>query len=110
LAELLKLDGHGQIFVSRTHPGITRGDHYHELKFEKFVVLHGQAAIRFRQMSTQEVVEYLVQGSEMRVVDIPPGWTHSIENIGASEMIVLFWASEVFDAERPDTYTAKVKI
>lgn len=109
LAELLKLDGHGQIFVSRTHPGITRGNHYHDLKVEKFVVLEGQAIIRFRHMVTSEVVEYPIEGREMRVVDIPPGWTHSIENVGNSEMIVLFWASEVFNSALPDTFYSKVR-
>jgi len=109
LAELIKLDGHGQIFVSRTHPGITRGNHYHDLKVEKFVVLDGEAVIRFRHMATGEMVEYPVAGREMRAVDIPPGWTHSIENVGESDMIVLFWASEVFDPAQPDTYAAEVK-
>jgi len=108
LTELLKLEGHGQIFVSRTLPGITRGNHYHDLKTEKFVVLDGEAVIRFRHMVTGKIIEYPVNGREIRVVDIPPGWTHSIENIGTSEMIVLFWASEVFDPARPDTFYAKV--
>jgi len=108
LAEFLKLDGHGQIFVSRTYPGVTRGNHYHDFKVEKFVVLEGEAVIRFRHMATGETVEYPVVGREMRVVDIPPGWTHSIENVGSAEMIVLFWSSEVFDSVRPDTYAAKV--
>ena len=109
LAELLKLGGHGQIFVSRTRPGVTRGNHYHDSKVEKFVVLEGEAIIRFRRLTTGEVIEYPVCGREMRVVDIPPGWTHSIENVGAAEMVVLFWASEIFDPARPDTFAAKVK-
>ncbi|HNT33235.1 MAG TPA: NAD-dependent epimerase/dehydratase family protein, partial [Candidatus Aminicenantes bacterium] len=78
LAELLKLGGHGQIFVSRTRPGVTRGNHYHDSKVEKFVVLEGEAVIRFRRLTTGEIIEYPVCGREMRVVDIPPGWTHSI--------------------------------
>ena len=109
LAELLKLGGHGQIFVSRTRPGVTRGNHYHDSKVEKFVVLEGEAVIRFRRLTTGEIIEYPVCGREMRVVDIPPGWTHSIENVGAAEMVVLFWASEIFDPARPDTFAAKVK-
>jgi UDP-2-acetamido-2,6-beta-L-arabino-hexul-4-ose reductase len=108
LTELLKLDGHGQIFVSRTLPGMTRGNHYHDLKTEKFVILDGEAVIRFRHMVTGKIIEYPVSGRKMRVVDIPPGWTHSIENIGTSEMIVFFWASEVFNPARPDTFNAKV--
>jgi UDP-2-acetamido-2,6-beta-L-arabino-hexul-4-ose reductase len=109
LVELLKLAGHGQIFISRTGPGITRGNHYHDLKVEKFVVLEGEAIIRLRHMVTGAVVEYPVKGREMRVVDIPPGWIHSMENVGAGELIVLFWSSEVFDPTRPDTYAAEVK-
>jgi len=109
LAELLKLGGHGQIFVSRTRPGVTRGNHYHDSKVEKFVVLEGEAVIRFRRLTTGEIIEYPVCGREMRVVDIPPGWTHSIENVGTAEMVVLFWASEIFDPARPDTFAAKVR-
>jgi UDP-2-acetamido-2,6-beta-L-arabino-hexul-4-ose reductase len=109
LAELLKLDGRGQIFVSRTHPGITRGEHYHDLKFEKFVVVEGQAVIEFRHLATDETVSYPVSGTDFRVVDIPPGWTHAITNVGRGEMVVLFWSSEVFDPARADTYPAEVK-
>jgi UDP-2-acetamido-2,6-beta-L-arabino-hexul-4-ose reductase len=109
LAEFLKLAGHGQIFISRTGPGITRGNHYHDLKVEKFVVLEGEAIIRLRHMVSGAVVEYPVTGHEMKVVDIPPGWTHSIENVGMGELIMLFWSSEVFDPARPDTYAAEVR-
>ena len=108
LAELLKADGHGQVFISRTKPGVTRGNHYHDLKVEKFIVLQGDAIIRFRHMANEESVKYEVSGNEFKIVDIPPGWTHSIENAGSDEMIVLFWSSEVFDPDRPDTYAAEV--
>jgi len=108
LAELLKGESFGQIFVSRTHPGITRGNHYHRTKTEKFVVLEGEALIRFRHILSQDVLEYRVSGSEFRVVDIPPGYTHNITNAGDTEMIVLFWASEVFDPAHADTYAELV--
>jgi UDP-2-acetamido-2,6-beta-L-arabino-hexul-4-ose reductase len=108
LAEILKAGGYGQIFVSRTKPGITRGNHYHDTKVEKFLVLEGDAIIKFRNLATGEKAEYSVNGRELKFVDIPPGWTHSIQNKGASEIIVLFWASEVFETERPDTYPAEV--
>jgi len=110
LAELLKSDHVGQIFVSRTRPGITRGKHYHDSKVEKFVVLEGDGVIRFRHIEGGEVIEYPVSGREFRVVDIPPGYTHSIENVGGTDMVVLFWANEVFDPEKPDTYFEAVKI
>ena len=108
LAEILKADGHGQFFVSRTKPGIIRGNHYHDSKVEKFLVLEGEALIRFRNLATGEKSEYPVSGLELKVIDIPPGWTHSIQNVGKSEMIVLFWASEVFDPSHPDSYPAEV--
>jgi UDP-2-acetamido-2,6-beta-L-arabino-hexul-4-ose reductase len=108
LAEFVKSPPFGQIFVSRTHPGITRGNHFHHLKTEKFLVLEGQAIIRFRHIDSDEVIEYPVDGEMYRVVDIPPGYTHSIENIGEGTLVTLFWASEIFDPERPDTIWQEV--
>ena len=108
LAEFIKSAGFGQIFVSRTAPGITRGNHYHHNKAEKFLVLEGEAIIRFRPLRGGPVVEYPVRGEEFRVVDIPTGYTHSIENVGDRELITLFWASEIFDPERPDTFSEDV--
>jgi UDP-2-acetamido-2,6-beta-L-arabino-hexul-4-ose reductase len=108
LAELLKSQASGQIFVSRTKPGITRGNHFHNTKVEKFCVLDGQAIIRFRDVSGKDVIEYQVSGEQITIVDIPPGYTHSIENIGQKELIVLFWANEIFDPENPDTYRLEV--
>jgi UDP-2-acetamido-2,6-beta-L-arabino-hexul-4-ose reductase len=108
LAELLRSAHFGQMFVSRTHPGITRGNHFHDLKVEKFCVLEGDAVIRFRPVLGDEVTEHRVSGRDFKVVDIPPGTTHSIENVGSSEMIVLFWASEILDQQRPDTHLLEV--
>ncbi len=108
LAELLKSSHFGQIFVSRTKPGITRGNHYHDTKVEKFCVVEGQAIIRFRHISGGEVLSYSVKGEEFRVLDIPPGYTHSIENVGTRDMVVLFWSSEQFNPNVPDTYALPV--
>jgi UDP-2-acetamido-2,6-beta-L-arabino-hexul-4-ose reductase len=108
LAEFLKSSSMGQIFVSRTRPEITRGNHYHHTKAEKFLVLQGEAVIRFRHINSDYVLEYRVQGEDYRVVDIPPGYTHSIENVGQDELVTLFWSSEMFDSDRPDTYFEKV--
>jgi UDP-2-acetamido-2,6-beta-L-arabino-hexul-4-ose reductase len=110
LAEFLKGGSFGQIFVSRTKPGVTRGHHYHQTKVEKFLVLEGKAVIRFRLIDSGEVFEYPVEGRECRVVDIPPGYTHSIENVGTGELITLFWASELFDPNRPDTSMLPVQL
>ena len=104
LAEFIKSNHFGQIFISRTRPGITRGNHYHHTKTEKFFVVEGEGIIRMRQIESSEVVEYRVRGEAFQVIDIPPGYTHSIENIGAGDMVTLFWASEIFDPDRPDTY------
>lgn len=109
LAEFLKSPASGQIFVSRTKPGITRGNHYHHSKTEKFFVVEGEAVIRFRHINGTEVIEHRVSGREFRVVDIPPGYTHSIENVGTGEMVCLFWASEILNPQKPDTYYLDVK-
>lgn len=104
LAEFIKSKNFGQIFISRTRPGITRGNHYHHTKTEKFFVVEGEGVIRMRHIERSQVVEYRVRGEDFQVIDVPPGYTHSIENVGAGEMITLFWASEIFDPDRPDTY------
>jgi UDP-2-acetamido-2,6-beta-L-arabino-hexul-4-ose reductase len=108
LAEMMKSKTFGQIFVSRTKPGITRGNHYHHTKTEKFMVVDGDAVIRFRQIDGTEVIEHLVSGKEFRVVDIPPGYTHHITNVGVGELVTLFWASEIFNSEKADTYFLQV--
>ncbi len=104
LAEFLRSKNFGQIFISRTRPGITRGNHYHHTKTEKFFVVEGEGIIRMRHIERSAVVEYRVRAEDFQVIDIPPGHTHSIENVGPGEMVTLFWASEVFDPDRPDTY------
>lgn len=104
LFELIKSEHFGQIFVSKTFKGITRGNHYHDSKIEKFCVIQGRAVIRFRHILSKEVIEYPVSGEKIEVVDIPPGYTHHIENIGDDKMIVLFWANQIFNPDKPDTY------
>ena len=104
LFELIKSPNFGQIFVSRTRPGVIRGNHYHDSKIEKFCLIQGQGVIRFRRVGDEAVVEYPVNDQQIQIVDIPPGYTHSIENVGQTEMIVLFWSNEIFDPETPDTY------
>jgi len=108
LAELLKSPFFGQLFVSRTRPGITRGNHFHHTKVEKFFVLQGSANIRFRALESNNVIEYRVNGDDYIVMDIPPGYTHSIQNVGEDELVVLFWASEVFDPGKSDTTPLQV--
>jgi UDP-2-acetamido-2,6-beta-L-arabino-hexul-4-ose reductase len=104
LAEFLKQKHFGQIFVSRTKAGVTRGNHYHHTKAEKFFVVEGDGLIRMRAVEGGTVEEYFVTGNAYQVIDIPPGFTHSISNVGSGEMVTLFWSSEIFDPNRPDTY------
>ena len=104
LAEFIKQKNFGQIFVSRTKPGVTRGNHYHHTKTEKFFVLEGSGLIRMRAVEGGAIKEFSVSGCRYHVIDIPPGFTHSITNVGAEEMVTLFWSSEIFDPNRPDTY------
>ncbi len=108
VAEFLKQAHCGQVFISRTRPGVTRGDHFHHSKVEKFLVVEGEAAIRLRRLDQEEVIEYRLSGQDFRVVDIPPGYAHSIENTGPGELITLFWASELFDPEASDTHPLRV--
>ncbi len=108
LAEFIKSPWFGQIFVSRTRPGATRGNHFHHAKAEKFLVVSGEGLIRLRSIEGGEIHEFRVRGEHYRVVDILPGYTHSITNVGAAELITLFWASEIFDPQRPDTHELPV--
>jgi len=109
LAELMKSSSFGQIFISRTRPGEVRGNHFHDTKVEKFVVIDGEAIISFRHILREEVIEYRASGEDFKIVDIPPGYTHSIKNVGDRDLIVLFWADEIFDPEKPDTFHVEVK-
>lgn len=108
LAELIREPHAGQIFMSRTHPGVTRGNHYHDTKVERFMVIAGEGLVRLRPLGGDEVREYPVSGDAPQTVIIPPGTVHSIENVGPVEMVTLFWAGEVFDPARPDTYYERV--
>lgn len=107
-AEILKSRDCGQFSVFTSHPGVTRGSHYHHTKVEKFVVVQGQGCFRFRNISTNEVAELNVCSSCPTVVETVPGWAHEIENTGSVELVCLLWANEVFDPAAPDTYSVKV--
>ncbi len=101
--EFIKTKGYGQVSVNVTKPGITKGNHWHHTKNEKFLVVSGEAIIRFRHALSMEVIEYRVRGSKLEVVDIPPGYTHNIQNIGATDLVTIMWANEPFDPNNPDT-------
>jgi UDP-2-acetamido-2,6-beta-L-arabino-hexul-4-ose reductase len=109
LVEILKSDHFGQIFISTSHQEVIRGNHYHHTKVEKFCVIKGKANIKLRHILSDEIISYVVSGDKTQIVDIPPGYTHSLENIGESELTVLFWANEIFEPEQPDTYFKEVE-
>lgn len=102
--ELLKTTGNGQISVNVIKPKCIKGNHWHHTKNEKFIVVNGEGIIKFENVCTKEKVEYIVNDKELKVVDIPTGYVHSIINTGDKDMIVLIWASEVFNKNNPDTY------
>ena len=102
--EFIKTPDRGQVSVNISRPGITKGNHWHHTKCEKFLVVSGNGVIRFRRVDTKEILEYFVTGEKLEVVDIPVGYTHNIENLGKSELVTIMWANEAFDPEKPDTF------
>ena len=106
--EMLKTKDSGQFSFFTAHPGITRGGHYHHSKTEKFLVIKGDACFRFRHIVTGEFHELFTTGDDPVIVETVPGWTHDITNVGAEEMVVMLWANEIFDRERPDTFARPV--
>ena len=106
--EFLKTSERGQVSVNISKPHITKGNHWHHTKNEKFLVVSGKGVIRFRKIDSEDIIEYLVSGEKLEVVDIPVGYTHNIENLGDTDMVTIMWVNEVFDKEKPDTYFLKV--
>ena len=106
--EFLRSPERGQVSVNISKPGIVKGNHWHNTKNEKFLVVRGQAVIRFRKVGTDKVIEYPVSGDKLEVVDIPTGYTHNIENVGQEDLVTVMWANEPFDPEHPDTFFLKV--
>ncbi|WP_138755427.1 NAD-dependent epimerase/dehydratase family protein [Paenibacillus sinopodophylli] len=108
LFETVKSPYAGQLFVSTTVKGVERGHHYHNTKVEKFCVIKGKAIVKFRNIFEEESFSYTLSDEAIAILDIPPGYTHAIQNISDGDLIVLFWANEIFDANHPDTYPSKV--
>lgn len=106
--EFMRTPERGQVSVNVSKPGITKGNHWHHTKNEKFLVVSGEGLIRFRKIDSEEVIEYRVSGEKLQVVDIPTGYTHSIVNIGDSDLVTVMWVNECFDPENPDTYFMEV--
>jgi len=106
--EFLKTADYGQVSVNVSKPGITKGNHWHHTKNEKFLVVSGEGLIRFRKIDSDKIIEYRVSGDVLEVVDIPTGYTHSIVNVGETDMVTVMWANEQLDKEHPDTYFMEV--
>lgn len=107
--EMTKTPDCGQVSYFTARPGVTRGEHYHHTKTEKFLIVRGTARFAFRHMITNELHEVVVRGGAGSIVESIPGWAHNITNVGADELIVVLWANEVFDRARPDTVAMKVR-
>ena len=108
-SEFLKTNNAGQISFFTAHPGVTRGEHYHHSKVEKFLVINGNALFNFRNILTDETYEILTEAKTPQVVETIPGWAHNIKNIGTEDLIVILWANELFNKDVPDTFHSMVK-
>lgn len=108
--ELLRTADRGQVSVNITRPHVTKGNHWHHSKNEKFIVVSGRGVIRFRDVRDPEakVIEYPVSGDRIEVIDVPTGYTHNFENLGDTDMVTFIWCNECFDPQRPDTYSDPV--
>jgi UDP-2-acetamido-2,6-beta-L-arabino-hexul-4-ose reductase len=106
--EFIRTKERGQVSVNISKPGITKGNHWHHTKNEKFLVVAGQGVIRFRGINSEDTIEYFVDDKMLQVVDIPPGYTHNIENLGDSDMVTIMWVNEPFDKEKADTHNMQV--
>lgn len=106
--EFIKTPDRGQVSINICKPGVIKGNHWHHTKSEKFLVVSGKGVIRFRKIDSDKIIEYFVSGDKLEVVDVPPGYTHNIENLGDTDMVTIMWANEQFDPENPDTFFLEV--
>lgn len=108
--EFIKTNDRGQVSVNISKPGITKGNHWHHTKNEKFLVVSGEGVIRFRKIGSEEILDYVVSGDKLEVVDIPTGYTHNITNTGTTDLVTVMWCNEMFDPDRPDTFFEPVNL
>ncbi len=106
--EIIRTAERGQFSVNISKPGIVKGNHWHNTKNEKFLVVSGKGVIRFRKVGSDDIIEYYVSSDKLEVVDIPVGYTHNIENLGDSDMVTFMWCNECFDPDKPDTFYLEV--
>lgn len=110
LVEVVKSLNQGQAFFSTTKPGIERGNHYHRRKLERFSIIKGKARVQLRRIGEEEIIEYNMDGDNPSYIDIPVLYTHNLVNTGDEELLMLFWASELFNPDDPDTIYEKVQV
>jgi len=106
--EFIRTPERGQVSVNISKSGITKGNHWHHSKNEKFLVVKGQGIIRFRKIDEEDIIDYVVSGDKLEVIDIPTGYTHNIQNLGDEDMVTIMWANEAFDPQKPDTHYLEV--
>lgn len=106
--EFVKNKDTGQVSFFSSLPGVTRGEHYHHTKNEKFLVIKGEATFQLRHLISNELISFKLSGKQPKIVESIPGWAHNITNTGKSEMLVMLWSNEVFNRSSPDTYVSKV--
>jgi len=106
--EILKTLDSGQLGISTTKPGVTRGNHYHNTKNEKFLVIKGKALIELRDIFSKKIIQYNVNGNDLEIVEMIPGYTHNITNTGDEDMVLLIWANENYNPKKPDTNFVEV--
>lgn len=107
--EFIKTSDRGQVSVNISKPGITKGNHWHHTKNEKFLVVSGEGIIRFRKIGSDNIIEYRVSAEKLEVVDIPVGYTHNISNTGNTDLVTVMWCNEQYNPDNPDTYFEKVE-
>jgi UDP-2-acetamido-2,6-beta-L-arabino-hexul-4-ose reductase len=106
--EFIKTADRGQVSINISRPGITKGNHWHHTKNEKFLVISGKGVIRFRKIGSDKTITYPVSGDILEVVDIPPGYTHNITNTGQTDLVTVMWVNESFNPEKSDTFFEEV--
>ncbi len=108
--EFLKTDQNGQISINVIKPGVTKGNHWHHTKNEKFLAVSGDGVIKLRKIGDRQITKISISANSLCAVDIPTGYTHSIKNTGQQDLVVVIWASELYDEENPDTYYEEVSL
>ena len=107
-SEIIRAEGEGQFSISSTKPGITRGNHFHTSKIERFIVITGKAKVEIRRVDSKKKSSFILEGDKLQYIDIPVWFTHNIKNIGDELLTTLFWINEPYDESDSDTFFIEV--